>query len=63
MRSVGIVLAVVGILVLVAGLINHFAVHFMGATSHASLLIGIVGGALLIIGVVLSMMRGNAKAA
>jgi len=63
MRSVGIVLAVVGILVLVAGLINHFAVHFMGTTSHASLLIGVVGGVLLIIGVVLSMMRGNAKAA
>jgi hypothetical protein len=63
MRSVGIVLAVVGIVVLVVGLVNHFAVHFMAATSHASLIIGAVGGVLLVIGVVMSMMGGGAKAA
>jgi hypothetical protein len=63
MRSVGIVLAVVGIVILAAGLVNHYAVHFMGSTAHASLIIGAVGGVLLIIGVVISMMSGGAKAA
>lgn len=63
MRSVGIVLAVLGIVILAAGLVNHFAVHFMKATSHASLIIGAIGGVLLVIGVVMSMMRSGAKAA
>jgi hypothetical protein len=63
MRSVGIVLAVIGIIVLAAGLVNHFAVHFLKTTSHASLIIAAVGGVLLVIGVVISMMGSGAKAA
>ena len=62
MRSVGIVLAIVGVIVLVVGLINHFAVHFLGSTSHASLIIGAIGGVLLVIGVVMSMMGGTKAA-
>ena len=63
MRSVGIVLAIVGIVVLVVGLLNHFALHFTGNTAHASIIIGVVGVVLLIIGVVLSMMGGAQKTA
>jgi hypothetical protein len=63
MRSVGIVLAVLGIVILAAGLVNHFAAHFMGSTPHASLIIGAIGGVLLVVGVVISMMGGGAKAA
>jgi hypothetical protein len=63
MRSVGVVLAVLGIVILAAGLVNHFAVHFMGSTSHASLIIGAIGGVLLVIGVVMSTMGSRAKAA
>jgi len=62
MRSVGIVLAIVGVIVLVVGLINHFAVHFLGSISHASLIIGAIGGVLLVIGVVMSMMGGTKAA-
>jgi hypothetical protein len=63
MRSVGIVLAVVGIVILAAGLINHFVKNFMGSSSHASLIIGAIGGVLLVVGVVMSMMGSGAKAA
>ncbi|MGO8946827.1 MAG: hypothetical protein ACLQUY_03995 [Ktedonobacterales bacterium] len=63
MRSVGIVLAIVGILVVVAGLLNHFALHFTGSSAHASVIIGAVGAVLLIIGVVILMMGGGAKQA
>ncbi|PWT77733.1 MAG: hypothetical protein C5B60_02190 [Chloroflexi bacterium] len=63
MRSVGIVLAVVGIVVLAAGIVNHFVKNFMGSSSHASLIIGAIGGVLLVIGVVMSMMSSGAKAA
>jgi uncharacterized membrane protein len=63
MRSVGIVLAVLGIVILAAGLVNHFAVHFMASTAHASLIIAAIGGVLLVIGVVMSTMGRGAKAA
>jgi hypothetical protein len=62
MRSVGIVLAVVGLIVVAAAVVNHFAIHFMKTTSHASLIIGAVGGVVLVIGVVMSMMS-SARAA
>jgi|GEM_PF-2158429 uncharacterized integral membrane protein len=63
MKSVGYVVAIIGILVIAAAAIDHFVKHFLGSTAHISLIVGVVGAVVLVIGVVMSMMGGRAKAA
>jgi uncharacterized membrane protein YczE len=62
MKGLGGILAVLGVIGIVLGLINHFVKNFAGSAGHVSIIIGVVGLVLLIIGVVLYMMPRKAAA-
>jgi len=62
MKGLGGILAILGIIGIVLGLVNHYVKNFLGSAGHASIYIAIVGVVLLIIGVVLYMMPRKAAA-
>lgn len=62
MKGLGGILAVIGIIVLILGVVNHFVKNFTGSTTHMSVILGVVGVVLLVIGVVLTMMPRKASA-
>jgi hypothetical protein len=62
MKGLGGILAVLGVIGIVLGLLNHFVKNFVGSAGHASIIIGVVGLVLLIIGVVLYAMPRKAAA-
>lgn len=53
MRSSAILLDVIGALLVVLGIIHHFAGGFLSGISHGSLILVVVGIVVLAIGVVL----------
>jgi protein-S-isoprenylcysteine O-methyltransferase Ste14 len=60
MKGLGTILAIIGVLVVILAAVNHFVKNFMGSASHMSLIIGVVGVVLLVIGVVMSMRPAKA---
>lgn len=62
MKGLGGILAIIGIIGIVLGLVNHFVKNFLGSAGHASTIIAIVGLVLLIVGVVMYMMPRKAAA-
>lgn len=62
MKNLGGILAVIGIIVVVLGLLNHTALHFLGSMKSGSTYMIIGGGVLLVIGVVLFVMPRKASA-
>ena len=58
----GPVLLVIGIIIVVFGVLNHFAIHAMSSTQHIDLYIGVLGVVVALAGVVMSM-TGRNKAA
>lgn len=62
MKGLGGILAVIGLIVVVLGLVNHFVKNFLGSAGHASLIIAVVGAVLLVIGAAMYMMPGKARA-
>ncbi|HLZ22540.1 MAG TPA: hypothetical protein VKQ30_10505 [Ktedonobacterales bacterium] len=62
MKGLGRILAVLGIIVIIVGLVNHFAVHFLGSMKGGSTIILIVGVVLLVIGAVLYLLPRKASA-
>lgn len=62
MKNLGALLAIIGLIGIVLGLVNHYVKNFLGSAGHASTIIGIVGLVLLIIGVVIYMMPRRARA-
>lgn len=61
MRGLSYVLLVLGVIVAIVGLLNHFALH-MNPIAHTSTILVAVGAVLAIIGV-LTMFMGGSKAA
>ena len=59
MRTGGLVLAVIGALLIILALVNHFVANFTGSFSHGTIIIGVVGVVVLLIGGFL-MMRSPA---
>ena len=55
MRTGGLVLAVVGALIIVAALVNHFVANFTGSLAHGTIILGVVGVVVLLVGGFLSM--------
>ena len=62
MKGLGGILAVIGVIVVVIGLVNHFVKNFLGNAGHASLIIAVVGAVVLVLGLVMYMMPGKARA-
>jgi hypothetical protein len=62
MRSLGTILVIVGVVVVVLALVDHFVAHFMGSIAHGSIILGVIGVVVALVGVFMSMQRG-AKAA
>jgi hypothetical protein len=54
MRTGGLVLAVVGVLIIIVALVNHFVANFTGSLSHGTIILGVVGVVVLLIGGFLS---------
>ena len=62
MKGLGGILAVLGVIGIVLGLVNHYVKNFVGSAGHASIIIGVVGLVLLVIGVVMFAMPRKAAA-
>ena len=50
MRTGGLVVAIVGVLLIIVAAVNHFVSNFTGSLSHGTIIIGVVGVVLLLIG-------------
>ncbi len=59
MRTGGLVLAIIGVLIIIVAAINHFVSNFLGSLSHGTIIVGVVGVVVLLIGGFL-MMRSPA---
>lgn len=57
MKGLGGILAIIGVLVIVAGLVNHFAAKFITMT-HSSVYIAVVGLVVLVVGIVMTRAKG-----
>ncbi len=54
MRGLGIILAIVGVILIVAGVVRHFSSFVLSSTTHASIYIAVVGVIVLVVGALLS---------
>lgn len=62
MRGASMGLLVVGIVVVLLGAVNHFAIH-ANPIAHTSTIAGAIGAVLVVIGVVMMAMGGKSSAA
>ncbi|MGO8947753.1 MAG: hypothetical protein ACLQUY_08835 [Ktedonobacterales bacterium] len=62
MRGVSYVLIVLGVVVAIVGLANHFVIH-ANPFAHTSTILVAVGAVVAVIGVVAMMMGGSSSAA
>ena len=62
MRGAGIGLLIIGIIVGLAAVVNHFALHILNG-AHYDTYIGIVGAVIAIIGIIMLAMGGRGSAA
>ena len=63
MKVPGYVLAVIGLVIAVAGAIDHFSkLPVIGSISKGSLIFGVIGVVVLVIGAVMAMSGGKAAA-
>ena len=60
MRTGGLVLAIVGVLIIIVAIVNHFVANFTGSLSHGTIIIGVVGVVLLLIGGFMTMRSSAA---
>ena len=58
----GLILAILGILVLILAVVQHFTAFLGASIAHLSIYLGVVGAILLVVGVFL-WMRGRSAAA
>jgi hypothetical protein len=56
-NSTGLIIAVVGVVIIIVGGINHFAGFLFAGTQHIDIYIGAVGLVVAVIGVVLGMRK------
>ena len=62
MRGAGIGLLIIGIIVGLAAVANHFALHILNG-NHYDTYIGVVGAVIAIIGIIMLAMGGRSNAA
>ena len=63
MKVPGYILAVIGLVLAVAGAIDHFSkLPVIGSINHGSIITGVVGVVVLVIGAVMAMSGGKAAA-
>ncbi len=58
----GPVLAIIGVVIALFALANHFVIHAMSGTQHIDLYLGVLGVVVLLAGVVMSMTGRKAAA-
>jgi hypothetical protein len=56
-NSTGLIVAVVGVIVIIVGLANHFQHFLFNGTQHIDIYIGVVGLVLAVIGGVMAMRK------
>ena len=61
MRGAGYGLAVIGIILVLAGVLNHWVLK-MNPIAHTSTILGVAGAVVAVIGIALTFMGGRAKA-
>lgn len=62
MRNTGFIVLVVGVVLLLIGLVNHYAIH-ANPVGHTSTIVLAVGAVAAIIGVVMAFVMGGSKQA
>ncbi|HEY7835598.1 MAG TPA: hypothetical protein VIG30_18625 [Ktedonobacterales bacterium] len=62
MRGAGIGLVVIGIIIGLVAVANHFALHFLNG-NHYDTYIGIVGAVVAVIGIIMLAMGGRSSSA
>jgi hypothetical protein len=55
MRALGLIVAIIGVVLVVLALLDHFAIHFLAHVSHGSIILGVIGVVVFLIGGFLSM--------
>ena len=63
MKGLGTILAIIGIIVAIIGVANHFVALFAKGQAHTSLYIAVVGAVIFVIGLILLMMGRRTAAA
>jgi hypothetical protein len=58
----GPLLAVIGVIIIVLGVLNHYALHIMSSTQHIDVYIAVLGVVVALAGIVMAM-TGRNKAA
>lgn len=59
MKGLGTILAIIGVVVLIVAVVNHFVTKIV-AVSHSTTIIGVVGVIILAIGLFMMMSRRKA---
>lgn len=62
MKGAGYGLAVVGVIVILIGVLNHWVLR-MNPVGHTSTILGVVGAVVAVVGIILTFMGGNKSAA
>lgn len=62
MRGTGFALLVVGVVLVLIGLVNHFAIH-ANPVGHTSTIIGVVAVVAVVLGGVMAFVMGRSKQA
>ena len=62
MRGAGIGVLVLGIIIAVVGLANHYVVH-ANPIAHTSTIVGVVGAVVAVVGLVMLLMGGRSSTA
>lgn len=58
MRALGSIVAIIGVVLVVLALLDHFALHFLAGVQHGSVILGVIGVVVFLIGGFLSMQSG-----
>lgn len=61
MRGAGYGIAVVGVIIVILGVLNHFVLR-QNPVAHTSTILGVVGAVLAVVGIVLTFVGGNKSA-
>lgn len=57
MRPTGLLVALAGLVILMAAALDHFSFHFTRGLSHGSVIVAVVGALLLAVGAFILMPR------
>ena len=62
MKGLGGILAAIGVIVVIVGLLNHYVLHLLAGVKNGSTYLIVAGAVVLVVGVVLYLLPRKASA-